>query len=143
MSSWPRWQGEAFLLQGGDCAETFMNNTNLYSGQCPLLLVADGRGADLRRQHASGEGGPASPVSTRSLGQPTLTRWVCGLTAATPINGFAPDAAAHEHDRLVRAYANASASRQLRALTSSGLASLHPGSLEPGIRPDLAGRRAL
>ncbi|MGC2346119.1 MAG: 3-deoxy-7-phosphoheptulonate synthase class II, partial [Mycobacterium sp.] len=44
------------------------------------------------------------------------------------INGFEPDAAAREHDpsRLVRAYANAGAAMNLvRALTSSGLASLH------------------
>ncbi len=44
------------------------------------------------------------------------------------VNGFAPDAAVREHDpsRLVRAYANASAAMNLvRALTSSGLASLH------------------
>jgi 3-deoxy-7-phosphoheptulonate synthase len=44
------------------------------------------------------------------------------------INGFAPDAAARDHDpsRLVRAYANASAAMNLvRALTASGLASLH------------------
>jgi 3-deoxy-7-phosphoheptulonate synthase len=44
------------------------------------------------------------------------------------INGFAPDAAAREHDpsRLVRAYANASAAMNLvRALTSSGFSSLH------------------
>jgi 3-deoxy-7-phosphoheptulonate synthase len=43
------------------------------------------------------------------------------------VNGFAPDAAVREHDpsRLVRAYANASAAMNLvRALTSSGLASL-------------------
>jgi len=43
------------------------------------------------------------------------------------INGFAPDAAVREHDasRLVRAYANASATMNLtRALTSGGLASL-------------------
>jgi 3-deoxy-7-phosphoheptulonate synthase len=44
------------------------------------------------------------------------------------INGFAADASVREHDpsRLVRAYANASAAMNLvRALTSSGLASLH------------------
>src|ERR1700692_1934954 len=44
------------------------------------------------------------------------------------INGFGPDPADREHDpsRLVRAYANASAAMNLvRALTSSGLASLH------------------
>src|SRR5260370_20180317 len=53
-----------------------------------------------------------------------------GLTSyrGDMINGFAPDAAAREHDpsRLVRAYANASAPMNLaRALTASGLASLH------------------
>jgi 3-deoxy-7-phosphoheptulonate synthase len=44
------------------------------------------------------------------------------------VNGFAPDAAVRDHDpsRLVRAYANASAAMNLvRALTSSGMASLH------------------
>jgi 3-deoxy-7-phosphoheptulonate synthase len=44
------------------------------------------------------------------------------------VNGFAPDASVRHHDpsRLVRAYANASAAMNLvRALTSSGLASLH------------------
>jgi 3-deoxy-7-phosphoheptulonate synthase len=44
------------------------------------------------------------------------------------VNGFAADASVREHDpsRLVRAYANASAAMNLvRALTSSGLASLH------------------
>ncbi|MEQ0574539.1 glycosyltransferase 87 family protein [Mycobacterium tuberculosis] len=48
------------------------------------------------------------------------------------INGFAPDAAAREHDpsRLVRAYANASAAMNLvRALTSSGLASFAVATL--------------
>src|ERR1700684_1198384 len=52
-----------------------------------------------------------------SRGRPASTRWVCG-----------PSAAAREHDpsRLVRAYANAGAAMNLvRALTSSGLASLH------------------
>src|SRR5256885_7819748 len=44
------------------------------------------------------------------------------------VNGFAADAVARVHDpsRLVRAYANAGAAMNLvRALTSSGLASLH------------------
>ena len=120
-------KGEAFLLQGGDCAETFVDNTEphirgnirtllqmavvlTYGASLPVVKVARIAG-----QYAKPRSADIDALGLRSY-------------RGDMINGFAPDAAAREHDpsRLVRAYANASAAMNLvRALTSSGLASLH------------------
>jgi 3-deoxy-7-phosphoheptulonate synthase len=119
--------GKAFLLQGGDCAETFVNNTephiraNLrallqmavvltYGASVPVVKVARIAG-----QYAKPRSSDIDALGLRSY-------------RGDMINGFAADPAAREHDpsRLVRAYANASAAMNLvRALTGSGLASLH------------------
>ena len=120
-------RGEAFLLQGGDCAETFLDNTEphikgnirtllqmavvlTYGASVPVLKVARIAG-----QYAKPRSADLDALGLRSY-------------RGDMVNGFAPDAAAREHDpsRLVRAYANAGAAMNLvRALTSSGLASLH------------------
>src|ERR1700758_3146061 len=120
-------RGEAFLLQGGDCAETFVDNTEphirgnirallqmavvlTYGASVPVIKVARIAG-----QYAKPRSSDIDALGLRSY-------------RGDMINGFAADAAAREHDpsRLVRAYANASAAMNLvRALTSSGLASLH------------------
>src|ERR1700755_216177 len=122
-------RGEAFLLQGGDCAETFVDNTEphiranirtllqmavvlTYGASMPVVKVARIAG-----QYAKPRSSDIDSLGLKSY-------------RGDMINGFAPDAAAREHDasRLVRAYANASAAMNLmRALTSSGLASLHGG----------------
>jgi 3-deoxy-7-phosphoheptulonate synthase len=119
--------GEAFLLQGGDCAETFADNTEphikanirallqmavvlTYGSSMPVVKVARIAG-----QYAKPRSSDIDALGLRSY-------------RGDMVNGFAPDAAVREHDasRLVRAYANASAAMNLvRALTSSGLASLH------------------
>ncbi|MCH9729216.1 MAG: 3-deoxy-7-phosphoheptulonate synthase class II [Actinomycetia bacterium] len=120
-------RGEAFLLQGGDCAETFVDNTEphiratvrtllqmavvlTYGASMPVVKVARIAG-----QYAKPRSADIDALGLRSY-------------RGDMINGFAPDPAVREHDasRLVRAYANASAAMNLvRALTSSGLASLH------------------
>lgn len=120
-------QGKAFLLQGGDCAETFVDNTEphiranirtllqmavvlTYGASLPVVKVARIAG-----QYAKPRSADLDALGLRSY-------------RGDMINGFAPDAAARAHDpsRLVRAYANASAAMNLvRALTTSGLASLH------------------
>ncbi|MED5816248.1 3-deoxy-7-phosphoheptulonate synthase class II [Mycolicibacterium sp. 050232] len=120
-------RGEAFLLQGGDCAETFVDNTEphiranirtllqmavvlTYGASMPVVKVARIAG-----QYAKPRSSDLDALGLRSY-------------RGDMVNGFAPDAAVREHDpsRLVRAYANASAAMNLvRALTSSGLASLH------------------
>ena len=120
-------RGEAFLLQGGDCAETFVDNTepHIRANIRTLLQMAV--------VLTYGASVPVVKVA-RIAGQYAKPRSsdidALGLTSyrGDMINGFAPDAAAREHDpsRLVRAYANASAAMNLvRALTASGLASLH------------------
>ena len=118
--------GRAFLLQGGDCAETFVDNTEphiranirtllqmavvlTYGASLPVVKVARIAG-----QYAKPRSADLDALGLRSY-------------RGDMVNGFAPDAAAREHDasRLVRAYANASAAMNLvRALTSSGMASL-------------------
>jgi 3-deoxy-7-phosphoheptulonate synthase len=120
-------RGEAFLLQGGDCAETFADNTEphiranirtllqmavvlTYGASLPVVKVARIAG-----QYAKPRSSDIDALGLKSY-------------RGDMVNGFAPDAAVREHDpsRLVRAYANASAAMNLvRALTSSGLASLH------------------
>jgi 3-deoxy-7-phosphoheptulonate synthase len=120
-------RGEAFLLQGGDCAETFVDNTEphiranirtllqmavvlTYGASMPVVKVARIAG-----QYAKPRSSDIDALGLKSY-------------RGDMINGFAPDAAVREHDasRLVRAYANASAAMNLvRALTGSGLASLH------------------
>ncbi|MBU9765552.1 3-deoxy-7-phosphoheptulonate synthase class II [Mycobacterium sp. TNTM28] len=119
-------QGKAFLLQGGDCAETFVDNTEphiranirtllqmavvlTYGASLPVVKVARIAG-----QYAKPRSADVDALGLKSY-------------RGDMVNGFAPDAAVREHDpsRLVRAYANASAAMNLvRALTSSGLASL-------------------
>ncbi|BBZ60016.1 class II 3-deoxy-7-phosphoheptulonate synthase [Mycolicibacterium monacense] len=119
-------RGEAFLLQGGDCAETFVDNTEphiranirtllqmavvlTYGASMPVVKVARIAG-----QYAKPRSSDIDALGLKSY-------------RGDMINGFAPDAAARQHDpsRLVRAYANASAAMNLvRALTSSGMAAL-------------------
>ncbi|NDJ90019.1 3-deoxy-7-phosphoheptulonate synthase, partial [Mycolicibacter kumamotonensis] len=119
-------RGEAFLLQGGDCAETFTDNTEphikgnirtllqmavvlTYGASVPVVKVARIAG-----QYAKPRSADVDALGLKSY-------------RGDMVNGLAPDAAVREHDpsRLVRAYANASAAMNLvRALTSSGLASL-------------------
>ena len=119
--------GRAFLLQGGDCAETFADNTEphiranirtllqmavvlTYGASMPVVKVARIAG-----QYAKPRSSDVDALGLKSY-------------RGDMVNGFAPDTAVRDHDpsRLVRAYANASAAMNLvRALTSSGMASLH------------------
>jgi 3-deoxy-7-phosphoheptulonate synthase len=119
-------RGEAFLMQGGDCAETFVDNTEphiratirtllqmsvvlTYGASTPVVKV--GR---IAGQYAKPR---SSPVD--ALGLPSYRGDI--------VNAITPDAAARVPDpsRMVRAYANASAAMNLvRALTATGMADL-------------------
>ncbi|MEK0629503.1 3-deoxy-7-phosphoheptulonate synthase, partial [Mycobacterium ulcerans] len=119
--------GEAFLLQGGDCAETFTDNTEPHIRgnvrtllQMAVVLTYGSSMPVVKVARIAGQYAKPRSADTDALGLKSYR--------GDMINGFPPDAAAREHDpsRLVRAYANASAAMNLvRALTSSGLASLH------------------
>jgi len=113
--------GEAFLLQGGDCAETFADNTEPHiKGNIRTLLqmaVVLTYGASMpvvKVARIAGQYAKPRSSDTDALGLPSYR--------GDMVNGFPPDAAARAHDpsRLVRAYANAAAAMNLvRALTGS------------------------
>jgi 3-deoxy-7-phosphoheptulonate synthase len=118
--------GRAFLLQGGDCAETFVDNTEphlratirtllqmaivlTYGASLPVVKV--GR---IAGQYAKPR---SSPVD--ALGLPSYRGDIVNALAADPVARI-PDPS-----RMIRAYANASAAMNLvRALTATGMADL-------------------
>lgn len=120
-------RGEAFLLQGGDCAETFADNTEphikanirtllqmavvlTYGASTPVVKVARIAG-----QYAKPRSSDVDALGLKSY-------------RGDMINSIVADEAVRGHDpsRLVRAYANASAAMNLvRALTGTGMADLH------------------
>ncbi len=120
-------RGEAFLMQGGDCAETFADNTEPHiRGNIRTLLqmaVVLTYGASLpvvKVARIAGQYAKPRSSDTDSLGLKSYR--------GDMVNSLAADAALREHDpsRLVRAYANASAAMNLvRALTGASMADLH------------------
>jgi 3-deoxy-7-phosphoheptulonate synthase len=118
--------GRAFLLHGGDCAETFFDNTEphlratirtllqmaivlTYGASLPVVKV--GR---IAGQYAKPRSAPID-----ALGLPSYRGDI--------VNALAPDPVARIPDpsRMIRAYANASAAMNLvRALTATGMADL-------------------
>jgi 3-deoxy-7-phosphoheptulonate synthase len=120
-------EGNAFLLQGGDCAETFADNTESH-------LLANAR--TLLQMAVVLTYGASLPVVkvARVAGQYTKPRSAAvdalGLPAyrGDMINSLEPTAAARVADpqRMIRAYANASsAMNMLRAYLGGGMADLH------------------
>ncbi len=119
--------GEAFLLQGGDCAETFADNTDVH-------LLANAR--TLLQMAIVLTYGASLPVVKvgRVAGQYTKPRSAeidaLGLPAyrGDMINSLEPTPGARVADpqRMIRAYANASsAMNMLRAYLGGGMASLN------------------
>lgn len=119
-------RGKAFLLQGGDCGETFADNTEPHiRGNIRTLLqmaVVLTYGASMPVVKIGRIAGQyAKPRSNEydSLGLPSYR--------GDMINGLEASERARVHDpsRLIRAYANASAAMNLsRALTGAGMAAL-------------------
>jgi 3-deoxy-7-phosphoheptulonate synthase len=120
-------RGEAFLLQGGDCAETFVDNTEAHlRGSIRTLL-------QMAVVLTYGTSMPVVKVG-RLAGQYAKPRSskldLAGLPSyrGDMVNALDPTPAARRPDpgRLVRAYANAAAAMNLaRAITGAGLADLH------------------
>src|SRR6478752_9368694 len=120
-------RGEAFLLQGGDCAETFVDNTEphlrgtirtllqmaivlTYGTELPVIKV--GRIAGQYAKPRSSEIDAAGLPSYRG----------------DMVNAIDPTEEARRADpgRMIRAYANAAAAMNLtRAITGAGMADLH------------------
>ncbi|WP_299039065.1 class II 3-deoxy-7-phosphoheptulonate synthase [uncultured Corynebacterium sp.] len=119
--------GKAFLLQGGDCAETFQSNTEPHiRGNVKTLLqmaVVLTYGASVpvvKLGRIAGQYAKPRSSDTDSNG---LLNYRGDI-----VNGVEPSEEARRHDpaRMIRAYANSSAAMNLvRSLTSSGTADLY------------------
>ena len=119
--------GEAFLLQGGDCAETFESNTepHIRANVRTLLQMAAvlTYGASMPVVKLGRIAGQYAKPRSSDLDGNGLPNYRGDI-----VNGVEPTPEARRHDpaRMVRAYANASAAMNLvRALTASGTADLH------------------
>ena len=120
-------EGRAFLLQGGDCAETFADNTeqHLLANARTLLQMAVvlTYGASLpvvKVARVAGQYTKPRSNDTDALGLPVYRGDMINSLEATP------EARVADPQRMIRAYANASsAMNMLRAYVSGGLADLH------------------
>ncbi len=119
-------RGEAFLLQGGDCAETFADNTEPHIRssirtllQMAVVLTYGASMPVVKVGRMAGQYSKPRSKPTDALGLPSYRGDMVNSLTATE------DARVHDPSRLIRAYANASATMNLsRALTSGGMASL-------------------
>jgi 3-deoxy-7-phosphoheptulonate synthase len=119
--------GRAFLLQGGDCAETFVDNTesHLLANARTLLQMAVvlTYGASLpvvKVSRVAGQYTKPRSQDVDSLGLPTYRGDMINSLEATQ------DARVADPQRMIRAYANSSsAMNMLRAYLGGGFADLH------------------
>ena len=120
-------RGEAFLLQGGDCAETFIDNTESHLRgsirtllQMAVVLTYGISMPVVKVGRIAGQYAKPRTSDTDATGLPSYRGdMVNGLDAT--LEARRPDAG-----RLIRAYANAAAAMNLsRAITGAGLADLH------------------
>ncbi|WP_293768693.1 class II 3-deoxy-7-phosphoheptulonate synthase [uncultured Corynebacterium sp.] len=119
--------GNAFLLQGGDCAETFESNTEPHIRgniktllQMAVVLTYGASTPVVKLGRIAGQ--YAKPRSSDRDSEGLLSY------RGDIVNGVEATEEARQHDpaRMVRAYANSSAAMNLiRALTASGTADLY------------------
>lgn len=121
-------QGRAFLLQGGDCAETFADNTEPHIKanirtllQMAVVLTYGASTPVVKVARIAGQYAKPRSSNVDALGLPSYR--------GDMVNGFPAEESVRIHDpsRLVRAYANAAAAMNLvRSLTGrAGMAGLH------------------
>lgn len=120
-------RGEAFLLQGGDCAETFMDNTEPHLRgtirtllQMAIVLTYGTELPVVKVGRIAGQYAKPRSSDYDAEGLPSYRGDMVNALEATE-EGRRPDPG-----RLVRAYANAAAAMNLtRAITGAGMADLH------------------
>ena len=120
-------RGEAFLLQGGDCAETFTSNTEEHLRgtirtllQMAVVLTYGAAMPVVKIGRIAGQYAKPRSSDTDASGLPSYR--------GDMVNALEPTAEGRRPDpgRLLRAYANAAAAMNLsRAITGAGLADLH------------------
>jgi 3-deoxy-7-phosphoheptulonate synthase len=120
-------RGEAFLLQGGDCAETFADNTEPHIRanirtllQMAVVLTYGASMPVVKMGRIAGQYAKPRSSNIDSLGLPSYRGDI--VNSLTPT----PEARVADPARMVRAYANAGvAMNLLRAITTAGMADLH------------------
>lgn len=120
-------RGEAFLLQGGDCAETFVDNTEAHLRgtirtllQMAVVLTYGTAMPVVKIARIAGQYAKPRSSDVDALGLPSYRGDMVNALEPTP-EGRRPDPV-----RMLRAYANASAALNLtRAIAGSGMADLH------------------
>jgi 3-deoxy-7-phosphoheptulonate synthase len=120
-------RGQAFLLQGGDCAETFADNTEAHLRgtirtllQMAVVLTYGTSMPVVKVGRIAGQYAKPRSNELDATGLPSYRGDMVNAIDATQ-EARRPDAG-----RLVRAYANAAAAMNLtRAITGAGLADLH------------------
>ncbi len=122
--------GEAFLLQGGDCAESFSefhadNIRDSFKAMMQMAVVMTYAGGlpVVKVGRMAGQFAKPRSSNTETLGDVTLDSYRGDI-----INGseFTPEARVPDPERMIRAYNQASATQNLlRAFASGGLADLH------------------
>jgi 3-deoxy-7-phosphoheptulonate synthase len=120
-------RGEAFLLQGGDCAETFLDNTEARLRgtirtllQMAVVLTYGTSMPVVKLGRFAGQYAKPRSAELDAAGLPSYR--------GDMINGLETSEQARRPDpgRMIRAYANAAAAMNLsRAITGAGLADLH------------------
>jgi 3-deoxy-7-phosphoheptulonate synthase len=123
-------QGEAFLLQGGDCAESFkefhadtIRDTFRVMLQMAVVLTFAGRRPVVKVGRIAGQFAKPRSSQTEQIGQVTLPSYRGDI-----INGmeFEPGARTPDPERLLKAYAQSSSTLNLlRALAGGGYADLY------------------
>ncbi len=119
-------EGRAFLLQGGDCAETFVDNTEPHIRatirtllQMAIVLTYGASMPVVKVGRIAGQYAKPRSAPVDALGLPSYRGDIVNSLVADPVARI-PDPS-----RMVRAYANASAAMNLvRALTATGMADL-------------------
>ena len=138
-------RGEAFLLQGGDCAETFVTNTEPHIRgnvrtllQMAVVLTYGSSMPVVKVARIAGQYAKPRSNGTDAFGLPSYRGDIINSLATTP------EARVPDPSRMIRAYANSSAAMNLvRAITGSDagdLASVHSWNQE-FVRTSRAGQR--
>jgi len=119
-------RGEAFLLQGGDCAETFESNTEPHIRanlrtllQMAVVLTYGASLPVVKVGRIAGQYAKPRSNATDALGLPVYRGDIVNSLVAEP------ELRVPDPGRMIRAYANAGAAMNLvRALTGAGMADL-------------------
>src|SRR6476469_9952025 len=119
-------EGRAFLLQGGDCAETFIDNTEPHIRatirtllQMAVVLTYGASMPVVKVGRIAGQYAKPRTAPLDALGLPSYRGDIVNSLVAEPA------ARVPDPSRMIRAYANAGAAMNLvRALTATGMADL-------------------